>query len=214
MLVTIGVFFSGQKTHQKTLEKLRMRLHDDHDPEVPIDAKVQPTWWFVWRYDWMAMVKTCKVFMFKWQVAAFSEGYTIWGQELLNGSSSFTPFFYGKKINGSNSVCFFNLHKSISGCYHLLTSTSNGFSRPSLFGNFLQLTSRSLGAQLYGGPRRSSPRAEGAKMGFYSRCLGRIHFWNTLGFMGLLQISYFFGGWGWSNTQILLYIFYPSRNWI
>jgi len=23
------------------LEKLRMRLHDDHDPEVPIDAKVQ-----------------------------------------------------------------------------------------------------------------------------------------------------------------------------
>lgn len=25
----------------KNLEKLRMRLHDDHDPEVPIDAKVQ-----------------------------------------------------------------------------------------------------------------------------------------------------------------------------
>lgn len=111
------------------------------------------------------------------------------------------PFFSGKKINGSNSV-FFHLHKSISGCYNLLTSTSNGFSRPSLFGNFLQLTSRSLGAQLYGGPRRSSPRAEGAKMGFYSRCLGRIHFWNTLGLIGLEQISCFFWGEG---DQILKY---------
>lgn len=140
--------------------------------------------------------------MFKWQVAAFSEGYTIWGQELLyKWIEFFHPFFFmAKKINGRNSVCFFT---SISGCYNLLTSTSNGFSRPSLFGNFLQITSRSLGAQLYGGPRRSSPRAEGAKMGFYSRCLGRSHFLEHLGIHGVAaDFMIFFWGEG---DQILKY---------